>query len=202
MIAYVRGRVSHLFLDSCFVDVNGLGYRVYISDFTRRTIHCGSEVELLTYLQVREDAMVLFGFCSQDEYDMFHLLTSINGIGPKGAMGILSACEPKNLSLAISQKNIAWLTKLPGVGKKTAERLIVELFDKVSLPDNDAADESFVDVSPAGEDAADVKAEATKALVALGYVQSEIVPVLRKLDVKSLRVEELIKLSLRELSKR
>ncbi len=202
MIAYLRGRVSHLFLDACFIDVNGIGYRVFISEFTRRTIHVGTELELLTYLQVREDAMILFGFCSQDEYDMFHLLTSINGIGPKGAMGILSASEPKGISMAISQKNIAWLTKLPGVGKKTAERLIVELFDKVSLPENDATDEVFVDLLPTGEDAADVKGEVTKALLALGYVQSEIIPVLRKLDAKSLRVEELIKVSLRELSKR
>ena len=201
MIAYLRGRVSHLFLDACFVDVNGVGYRVFISDFTRRTIHCGSEVELLTYLQVREDAMVLFGFSSQDEYDMFHLLTSINGIGPKGAMGILSACEPKSLSLAISQKNIAWLTKLPGVGKKTAERLLVELFDKVSLPENDATD-SFAYETSSETDGGDVKGEATKALLALGYAQAEFIPVLRKIDMKKMRVEDVIKLSLRELSKR
>ena len=201
MIAYLRGKISHLLLDSCFVDVNGVGYRVFISDFTRRTMHCGTEAEILTYLQVREDAMVLFGFSSQDEYDMFHLLIGINGIGPKGATSILSACEPKNLSLAISQKNIAWLTKLPGVGKKTAERLLVELFDKVSLPENDAT-ESFAYESLTEEKGNDVRTEAAQALLALGYAQSEFLPLLRKFSTKSMSVEELIKIILRELSKR
>ena len=124
MIGYVRGQVSHLFVDYCFIDVQGVGYRLHISAATRQKLSVGTAVTLFTYLNVREDALLLYGFYTQPEYDLFNKLISVSGIGPKVAMGMLSAITVDNLCRAIQQKQLGILTKLPGIGKKSAERLI------------------------------------------------------------------------------
>lgn len=101
MIGYVRGQVTYLAVDNCFVDVNGVGYRVYIANTTRGKLAVGKEVQLFTYLNVREDAMLLYGFYTQNEYDLFLQLISVSGIGPKVALGIMSAITVDSLCLAI-----------------------------------------------------------------------------------------------------
>lgn len=198
MIGYVRGTVSHLLIDYCFVDVQGVGYRVFISSSTRGKLTTGQEATLFTYLNVREDAMMLYGFSTQGEYDLFLKLISVAGIGPKVALGILSAITEDHLCKAIQQKNVVILTKLPGIGKKTAERLILELHDKMSFVS--AADDG---VEPAQEIAgeSDVLTEAGQALAALGYTQAEFAPVLRR-AVKFTTVEEIIKFALKEFARR
>jgi Holliday junction DNA helicase RuvA len=196
MIGYVRGTVSHLAVDHCFIDVQGIGYRVFIAQSTRQKITISAVVSLFTYMYVREDALMLYGFYTQDEYDLFLQLTSISGIGPKVAMGILSAIDPQQFRLAISQKNIGILTKLPGVGKKTAERVILELKDKIGLiTENDLNEDSISGVSVS---TGDVIEEVLQALLALGYNQNEIMPVLKKIEKNGHSVEELLKLALRE----
>ncbi|EIW18384.1 MULTISPECIES: Holliday junction branch migration protein RuvA [Pelosinus] len=196
MIGYVRGTVSHLAVDHCFIDVQGIGYRVFIAQSTRQKITIAAVVSLFTYMYVREDALMLYGFYTQDEYDLFLQLTSISGIGPKVAMGILSAIDPQQFRIAISQKNIGILTKLPGVGKKTAERVILELKDKIGLITED--DLNGDHISGISVSTGDVIEEALQALLALGYNQNEIMPVLKKIEKNGHSVEELLKLALRE----
>ena len=197
MIGYLRGRVSFLGNDSCFLDVGGVGYRVYVSTATRSKLVLDEERQLFTYLSVREDAMQLYGFLSQEEYDLFELLLSVSGIGPKMALGILSAITASELAAAIQRENTAALTKLPGIGKKTAARMILELKDKLSAIAAMSDTELAAELLPAGEPG-DETAEAAEALLAFGYTQAEIQPVLKKAKAKCKTVEEMIKFSLRE----
>ncbi|SFL82107.1 Holliday junction branch migration protein RuvA [Pelosinus propionicus] len=196
MIGYVRGTVSHLAVDHCFIDVQGIGYRIFIAQSTRQKITIDAVVSLFTYMYVREDALMLYGFYTQDEYNLFLQLTSISGIGPKVAMGILSAIDPQQFRLAISQKNIGILTKLPGVGKKTAERVILELKDKIGLMTEDDLNEDHI--ADRAVMTGDVVEEVLQALLALGYNQNEIMPVLKRIEKSGHSVEELLKLALRE----
>ena len=197
MIGYLHGKVTYLLTDCCLLDVQGVGYRIFSADSTRNRIHIGDEVTLFTYLNVREDALLLYGFHSQEEYSLFQLLISVSGIGPKGALGILSAITMDRLCQAIQQKQTAVLTKLPGIGKKSAERMILELKDKVSFAAD--ADEAAFTGEPVPED--DMFGEASAALLSLGYTQAEIAPVLRK-GSKCTSVEELIKFALKEFAGR
>lgn len=193
MIGYVRGTISHILTDHCLIDVQGIGYRVFIAAATRQKLAVGKVSSLFTHMHVREDAMLLYGFYTQDEYDLFLILTSINGIGPKVAMGILSAIDPNQFRLAISTKNIGTLTKLPGIGKKTAERMLLELKDKIGV----ITDEEIME-DPVMVISGDIVDEAIQALLALGYNQNEIMPVVKKLGKNAQSVESLIKLALRE----
>ena len=127
MIGYLKGVISHIFVNSCFIDVHGVGYRTYAPASTLDTLCVGQEAMLYTYMSVREDAIVLYGFATQDEYDLFMLLIGVNGVGPKVALGILSAGTADSFRLAVHQKDIKGLTKMPGIGKKTAERIVLEL---------------------------------------------------------------------------
>jgi len=196
MIGYVRGTVSHIKADHCLIDVQGIGYRVFIASATRQKLIIGKVSSLFTHMNVREDAILLYGFYTQDEYDLFLTLISINGIGPKVAMGILSAIDPNQFRIAISTNNIAALTKLPGVGKKTAERMMLELKDKIGVITNEEITEAH-GTTVSG----DMIDEGVLALLALGYNQNEIMPIVKKIGKNAQSVETLIKLALREFSR-
>lgn len=118
MIGYIRGKVTALFKDSCFLEAGGIGYRIFISDKTRQQLAKGEEAKLLTYMAVREDAILLYGFLGKEEYDLFLLLISISKVGPKVAMGILSAMTPSAFVGAVKTQSVTKLTKLPGIGKR------------------------------------------------------------------------------------
>ena len=197
MIGFLRGRVAYLLTDYALLDVQGVGYRVFISGATRQKLRLHEEAQLFTYMSVREDAIQLYGFASQEEYDLFQLLISVSGIGPKVALGVLSHITTEGLCRAIQQKQTSILTKLPGIGKKTAERLVLELKDKVSFSGD--TDEELT-LTNADEVPDDMLAEAQAALEALGYTQAEIVPVLRQ-AAKGKTTEAIIKLALKQLSK-
>ncbi|MBP2643076.1 MAG: Holliday junction ATP-dependent helicase ruvA [Firmicutes bacterium] len=200
MIGFLRGIVADLFVDHCFIDVHGVGYRVFISAATRQNLIAKEEVKLLTHLSVREDAMVFYGFSTPEEYELFQLLIAISGIGPKVALGVLSSIRPQEFQRAVSQKNAALLTKIPGIGKKTAERIILELKDKLGMPASPEtlpSTETFVSTLPG-----DAVQEALAALIALGYSQSEAAEVIGKVQSEGKTVEELIRLALRESSGR
>ncbi len=195
MIGYVRGVISHLFTESCFVDVQGVGYRVHISSTTRQKLIVGETATLMTYFSVREDALLLYGFLSATEYELFVQLISVSGIGPKVAVGILSFIEPDAFRLAISQKNLTVLTKLPGVGKKTGERLILELKDKMgTIMTSDDTDR--IETTSHSDD---IYSQALQALISLGYTQNEVVSALRSSASTAKSVEDAIKFVLREL---
>lgn len=134
MIAYLRGVLFEKNVDSVIVDVHGVGYKCTVSKNTLADLPAeGSSVELRVHTHQREDALTLFGFSTTDEEELFHHLTTVSGIGPKLAMNILSGMQPRELAISITQSEIARLTKISGVGKKTAERLVVELKDRLKV---------------------------------------------------------------------
>lgn len=198
MIGFLRGRVAHLLADCCLLDVGGVGYRVYIASATRSRLHMGEEATLFTHLSVREDALTLYGFYSQEEYDIFQQLISVSGIGPKVALGILSAISVDKLCAAIHGQQLTVLTKLPGIGKKSAQRLILELKDKIAAGSGDIAADDVSDMPVVGDDTI---SEATAALISLGYSQAEIDPVMRRAG-EGMDATALIRFALSEFGKR
>lgn len=200
MIGYLKGNVTHLYNEYCFIDVQGVGYRVFISAATRQELGLNAAVTLYTHLNVREDALLLYGFYSQDEYDLFQHLIAITGVGPKVALGVLSAISPGEFRAAVSQQNAALLTRIPGIGKKTAERMILELKDKLGMAEGAAAFAGRDSIGRAVPQ--DSVQEALAALVALGYSQGEAGTTLSKVNAEGLPVQELIRLALKELSRR
>ncbi|MDD6134475.1 MAG: Holliday junction branch migration protein RuvA [Selenomonadaceae bacterium] len=198
MIGFLRGQVAALKADYCLLDVNGVGYRVFVAGSTRNKLRLNEETQLFTYMNVYQDGITLYGFASEDEYDIFQLLIGVSGIGPKVALGILSSITVEGLCKAIQNKQATVLTKLPGIGKKSAERLILELKDKVGFATSDAEEILSLDMEgPVGDD---IISEAQAALMALGYSQAEIAPVLKK-ATKCKTTEEIIKLALKQLNK-
>ena len=199
MIGFLRGQVAALKADYCLLDVNGVGYRVFVAGSTRNKLRLKEEAQLFTYMNVYQDGITLYGFASEEEYDIFQLLIGVSGIGPKVALGILSAITVESLCKAIQNKQATVLTKLPGIGKKSAERLILELKDKVAFAAADDVEE-ILTLDLEGPTGDDMMSEAQAALVALGYSQAEIAPVLRK-ATKCKTTEEVIKLALKQLNK-
>ena len=177
MIDYVRGRVVYLETDSVVVDVNGIGYRVFCPNpyvFSKTE----EEVTVYTHHHVREDAMQLFGFSSREEQKLFRRLIEVSGVGPKVALGMLSAGKPEALIMAIQQDNLSYLTKLPGIGKKTAQRLVLDLKDKldhIGLDLQQMGASLFVDAPVTVHDDEHASwSEAREALKSLGYRDVEL----------------------------
>ena len=199
MIGYLHGIITELFTDSCFIDVKGVGYHTLISSPTRSRLKKGQETTLYTYLNVREDALQLYGFSSQTEHDIFLHLISVSGIGPKAALSILSVLSADKIVWAVQNKQISLLTTAPGIGKKTAERIILELKDKLGDAVTDEA--AFEEAVPEENSSQpDIWADAKQALASFGYTPQEIFSTLKKAGrVNS--VEEIIKFALKDLSK-
>ena len=184
MIGSIKGKVAELANEYCLIETpGGVGYRVFMPSANLAALSLGSEVRVHTYTSVREDAILLFGFLQKQYYDLFVLLIAVSGVGPKVALGILSAVKPDDFYMAV--------TKLPGIGKKTAERLLLELKDKISGGD-EIIDTVFY---PQGGDVPETAVgEAIEALQALGYSNSEIVPALKTVEgYEKMPCEEIIK---------
>ncbi len=204
MIAYVNGILENLEEGNAVIDVNGFGVNVNISGSTMdRMPGIGEMVKLYTYTNVKEDTFSLFGFLSRDELNLFKMLITVNGIGPKGGLAVLSVLSPDDLRFAIISGDSASIAKAPGVGKKTAERITLELRDKIRVTEDDLLSPS---VAASGDDltgdAAAAKDEAVAALVALGYNSSDAVKAVRKVIKSSeapLDTEVLLKLALKEM---
>lgn len=192
MISYIKGELADVFDGGIVVEANGIGYGIFISGRVANLLPpMGSEVKIHTYLNVREDAMQLFGFLTRDDLEIFRLLIGVNGIGPKGALGILSALSADELRFAVIAGDVKAITKAPGIGKKTAERLLIELKDKLSA-------EEFLERSVSGggewtENETDVQKEAVQALVALGYSSTESMQAVKKTGLQNASVEEILK---------
>jgi Holliday junction DNA helicase RuvA len=196
MIALLRGKLLYKSPTEIIVDVNGVGYAASISLSTFQALeNTSNEIQLFTHLYVREDTMQLFGFATEREREMFRMLITVSGIGPKMAQTILSGMNTEELRSAIFSSNVSSLTTIPGVGKKTAERLIVELRDKLGKTD---AKELFVTIPVAQ---ISVVAESVNALTSLGYsrMQAEqaVRAIVQQVHDESLSVEEIIKRSLK-----
>ena len=182
MIAYLNGTVESLESDNVVIDDNGIGYNVMISGSTADKMPgIGSTVKIYTYTCVREDAFNLFGFLSRDELNFFKMLISVSGIGPKGGLAILSVMTPDDLRFAILAGDAKAISRAPGIGKKTAERLVLELHDKISSDDivsGKIGDGSVM--GNAAEASGNSRDEAVAALVALGYGSSDALRAVRK----------------------
>lgn len=161
MIATLKGQIGLAHDQYVIVDVNGVGYKVFVSPYTMGKLAGVGEVTLFTHTYVREDSLSLYGFLSLDELDMFEMLISISGIGPKAGLGILSLAEPKAIRSAIANEDISILTKVSGVGKKTAQRVVLELKNKIGqLPAHE-------------KHAVSGDADALDALMSMGYSVTE-----------------------------
>ncbi len=201
MIGYLHGKVAFLAADYCFIDVNGVGYRVFITSVTRSKLKMNDVVKLYTHFSVREDAMLLYGFIEPLEYDVFCKLISVSKIGPKAGLGLLSALSCEKLVWAIQNQQVGLLTNAPGIGKKTAERIVLELKDKLTdvKVTQDVVMQPVLLDTPKENVKTDNYSEATEALLSLGYTRAEINSALKKAD-NSLSTEDIIKFALRELS--
>ena len=198
MIGFLKGKAAHITSDYCLLDVHDVGYRVFISNQTRAHISPNAEVMLYIHTNVREDAILLYGFFSREEYDLFLLLIGISGIGPKVAQGILSSATVNDFYCMVQQKDVKGITKLPGIGKKTAERILLELKDKLS--DVSVEDLPESDNNLGAEIENDMVAEATEALLTLGFQDSEIQRVFQQKH-SCQNTEELIRYALAELQR-
>ncbi len=201
MYYYVSGEVAHVEPYLAVIDCGGVGYACRTTTFTLSQIKKGDKAKLFTYLSVREDAMDLYGFASSEELKLFQQLISVSGVGPKAALSILSAGTPANLALAIITGDEKSLTAAAGVGKKLAQRIILELKDKLTKGQT---------VSAAGESVAgpavtiipqNKLSEASAALAVLGYSQAEINVALKGIDIDNQSLEQIIRLALKNMMK-
>lgn len=201
MIGYIRGIVEEVEADRVIVENGGIGYEIFVpSSVHDAGLREGEERKIYTYLNVREDALQLFGFLNKDDLQTYRLLLGVNGIGPKAALGILSSMSADTLRFAVLSDDAAAIAKAPGIGKKTAQKLILELKDKFSL------EEAFErklqnNAQPAESSGSDTAPnEAVQALVALGYSGTEALQAVKKVpDADGMDTEEILKAALKYL---
>ncbi len=186
MISYIRGTLVDCEEDKVIVDVGGVGYGIYMAGSAMGMLPpAGSEVKLHTYLSVKEDAMKLYGFFTRDDLRVFKLLIGVNGIGPKGGLGVLSVLSPDDLRFAVLSNDVKAICAAPGIGKKTAEKLILELKDKLHLEDVlDHLEEAPASGGSSGGQG-EVQSEAVQALVALGYGSTEALRAVKQVEMQA-----------------
>ena len=198
MLYSVRGKLIHTTTSSAVVECGGVGINCQTTFNTLKSLKPGSEVTLFTYLNVREDAMELFGFATKTELETFKTLISVSGVGPKAGLSVLSELSPEQVAMAIATDDIKTITRAQGVGKKIAQRIVLELKDKLA---KSAADSGFSNVSASAASAASGNIpKALEALGVLGYTPSDVSPVLATLD-SSLPVEQLIAQTLKQMGR-
>ena len=201
MYAFIEGEVCEKLNGSLVLLASGVGWQLNCSNNTLQAAPpVGEKMRCFTFLSVREDAMELFGFATREEKEMFLQLTSVSGIGPKTALGVLGAMPLRDLNLAILLGDVNALSRAPGIGKKTAQRIALELKDKVSQADVSAAAAGSAAAVPAASMAADCVAEAIEALTALGYSSTEARNAVSQVRDQSDKPEELIRLALRAMA--
>jgi len=200
MYAYFKGILTEKYIESIVVEVENIGYNIKVSQGTVAMLPpVGEMIKVYTYTSVREDAIQLYGFLSKDDLDIFKLLINVNGIGPKGGQSILSVMSADELRFAIVSGDAKMIAKAPGIGAKTAQRVILDMKDKVSLEDAFAAEKESMQ---AGSSAplSDAVREAVEALTALGYGSTEAVRAVKSVENASdLSVETLLKQALKYL---
>lgn len=198
MYAYFRGKIAAKEPELVIVEVNGIGYNIRVSAGTASVLPAvGEETKLYTYTSVREDAITLYGFLTKDDLDIFKLLIGVNGIGPKGGQSILSVMSPDDLRFAIVSGDAKTIAKAPGIGAKTAQRIILDMKDKVSLEDMLHADAGEVRIDTSVSDSV---REAVEALTALGYGVTEATRAVKEVKgAEEMTVEDILKASLKHL---
>ena len=209
MLAYIRGKLEAKMTEYVVIDVGGLGYKVFMSEAGIENLgNIGDTVKVHTYYRVREDDISIFGFNTQEELKMFELLLGVSGVGARTALAMLATCTPSEFALAVVSEDVKVLTEIPGIGPKSAKRIILELKDKIKkeqaveeikeqINKNEKQNSRIFDIAEVKEKVS----EAIQALQVLGYNKKEIEKVFEKLDVKELSTEELIKKGLNLLNR-
>ena len=207
MLAYIKGELAQKQIGYIVVDVGGLGYKIFMSEPSIDEIgNIGDTVKVHTYYKVSEDDISIYGFKTQEELRMFELLISVSGIGAKTAIAMLACIEPSQFAIAVISNDLDTLRRIPGVGPKSAQRIVLELKDKMKK-EQQLSELTNATVEQKSKIkkviVADSKVqEATDALQVLGYTRKDIEKVLEQIDTDSLTIEEIIKAGLREISKR
>ena len=201
MFYYLDGTVAYLEANLAVIDCGGVGYACATTNHTLSHLKQGARAKLYTYLNVKEDAMDLFGFYSQNELNSFKMLIGVSGVGPKAALAILSASTPDQLALAIVTGDEKALTAAPGIGKKIAQRIILELKDKMAKQTAGGLDFSGGKGAPAAAVLSNKASDAAQALAVLGYSSQEINAALKGVDVEHLSLEEIVRQSLKKMVK-
>jgi len=203
MIAYIKGPIAYISDQAVVVDAGGVGYLIHVSTSTlSRLPPRGAEVQLFTYMQVSENGQSLHGFLTQEEVRLFVLLISVSGIGPKVASAVLSTLSPSQVIISIVADDAAALSKAPGVGKKTAQRVILELRDKIKSHDafDDGNQDSQISIGNIGTSTSE-KQDAMDALLALGYSRAEAMQVVLEIAEEDMSADQIIRQSLKKLAR-
>ncbi len=200
MIAFIKGNLADMDESRIILERSGIGYEIFTPmDARMDRLDIGQELKIYTYLHVREDVLQLYGFLTKDDLEIFRLLLGVNGVGPKGALGILSAVTADELRFAVLSEDVKTISKAPGIGKKTAQKLILELKDKLNLQD------AFEKKLEHGQQETnlvftDARKEAAEALTALGYGSGEALQAVRKVEGwENMDVETLLKAALKNM---
>ena len=199
MFYYLNGVVAEMEANLAVIDCGGVGYACATTNYTLSQLKKGERAKLYTYMNVREDAVELFGFARQSELHSFKLLLGVSGVGPKAALSILSANTPANLAMAVVMGDEKALTAAPGIGKKIAQRIILELKDKLAKEQSSFSGDSGAMLPVAVPD--DKTREAGAALAVLGYSASEVAAALKGIDMDALPLEEIIRQALKRMVK-
>lgn len=183
MISYIKGELTEVFEDTVVVETNGIGYNIRVpGSVLDRLPSVGSSVRIYTYLYVKEDAMNLFGFLNRDDLSVFKLLLNVSGIGPKGALAILSTIGPDDLRFAVLSEDVKTISSAPGIGAKTAKRLIIELKDKLKLAEVFETALANKEKASSENDVLFARNEAVEALVALGYASAQAMKAVQQVE--------------------
>ena len=198
MFAYIKGSLEMKFKNYIVIDVGGLGYKIFMAENSINTIgDIGDTVKVFTYYRVREDDVSIYGFKTQEELRMFELLLSVSGVGAKSALVMLSCIEPSEFAIAVISNNVKLLTQVPGIGTKSAQRIILELKDKIKAEQSEEQIEQSQEKTSKNNENVQ---EAISGLMVLGYSKKDIEKAFEHLAVESLSVEDLIKKGLILLS--
>ena len=202
MIAYIKGTVEEILEDRVILEAGNMGYNIFMPmGAVEHLLHKGQEIKIHTYLNVKEDALQLFGFLSRDDLNTFKLLLGVNGIGPKAALGVLSGLSADELRFAVLADDVKTISRAPGIGKKTAQKLILELKDKFNIQEALEMKAEHVQMPGTGEaDLTDMKKEAVEALTALGYSGADALRAVKKVELTpDMSVEILLKVALKNM---
>jgi len=196
MIAFLEGKVAMKAVNYTIINVNGVGYKVFMPANEIEQLETNSVTKVYTFFRATENEIALYGFLVNEELAMFELLLSVGGIGAKSALGILSNIEPSTFALAVITNDISTLKKLPGIGAKTAQRIVLELKDKIKAEEKantEAKIQEKIQVSPNAQDA-------IEALQVLGYNRKEVEEIVTNMKTADMSVEEIIKEGLKQLN--
>ena len=199
MISFIRGSLERRAENFIIIESGGIGYQVFVSPATlARLPQTGAEVKVYTYLDVKEGGISMYGFSSSEEQEMFHKLLTVSGVGPKGALGFLAQLTPRQLILAILSDDVKTLCQAPGVGRKTAQRVVLELKDKFRTEEALEQGEMWQrELSPTG--GTDARFEAIDAMMALGYSRNEAGKAVNAIAAEGMTTEDILKAALKKM---